>query len=354
MTFRSSTKKLWRFDPAALKPGDVILESGDSLAGKVIRTVEWGKYSHALLWLGGTDFVEAVGVGARVISVQRLIVDDPDKWAVLRLTDAGTTGEKAAAEARNLAHLPYTVSGAIRSKLPFGRSEGSTALFCSQLVALAYQRAGIDLVEGLSPEDVTPKKLHTKSKLRLIEPKFVEVGEFDLTPIKRDEGYASSLTYADLVISQDALRVAVPLLPKGKSAGNLVQLYDVLGPMSAGEADPISSALLEVFDRHGYFELIENELAGVEAWLQERLAAVPAMDVKDQDALRSEMNTLSGSYEATADRHDQMATRFGNAFSHGGLPLWKRLSQSHASRAALFAKLAKQAASVAAVNVNAP
>jgi uncharacterized protein YycO len=341
------TFKLWRFDPAALEPGDVVLESGDSLFGKAIKIAEWGRYSHALLWLGGTDFLEAVSSGARVISVQRLIVADPDKWALLRLSDGGGVGEKAADKARNLAHLPYSFSGAVRTKLPFGRSEGATALFCSQLVALAYQQAGVDLVDGSPPGDVTPKKLHTKSRLQLIEPKFIEVGEFDLTPINRDVGYTSSLTYADLVISQDALRLAIPLLPKGKTAGNLVQLYEVLGTTDAANAEPVSKALLEFFDREGYFDLIENEAAGVEAWLQEQLAAVPVLEVADRDALQSEMNTLSGSYAETADRHKKMAACYANAFSHGGLALWKRLSQSHAGRAALFAKLAEQAAAVA-------
>lgn len=55
----ASTTKAWHIDHSALLPGDVLLEAGNTLFGGGVRAINGGDYSHPLLWLGNTDFIEA-------------------------------------------------------------------------------------------------------------------------------------------------------------------------------------------------------------------------------------------------------------------------------------------------------
>jgi len=68
------------FNPHRMLPGDVVLERGDAKHSSVITALTGGNFSHALLWLDGTDFIEAVTDGSRVISFARIHVHDPSRW----------------------------------------------------------------------------------------------------------------------------------------------------------------------------------------------------------------------------------------------------------------------------------
>lgn len=341
----ASTKKLWRFDPDALRPGDVVLEAGASAQGRVIRAIESGRYSHALFWLGDGDFIEAVGIGARIISFKRVIVEDRADWAVLRLADDGVVGQTAAKEARNLAHLRYDLRGALGTKIGFLRREDRTRLFCSQLVAQAYQKAGFALVDGQQPNAITPKMLHTSSKLAVITPDFEELGAYDVPATDRDDAYAGSLAYVDLLISQEAVAAASKYLPNGLTApGNLVQLYEHLGALNPDLCSAISDALIDVFNRTGYFQLLEDEEAGVRQWLEGELAALGDMPPDNRRLMGVEFSVLAEGYQSAAERHDDLAARFSSAFSRTRIPIWKCLADCHARRGKLFGRLKELAA----------
>ena len=137
-----ASAQFWRFDPSQLLPGDVLLERGDSWKSAAVVAIDGGRYSHALLCLGGSDFLEAVAVGARIISFARAIIREPDNWALLRLVNDPEAAARAASHARNLAHKPYNLSGVISTKLPLSPSGQRARLFCSQLVAEQYKKNG--------------------------------------------------------------------------------------------------------------------------------------------------------------------------------------------------------------------
>ena len=44
------------FDPQGLRPGDVVLERGNTWRSTAIAIATGGRFSHALIWVGGTDF----------------------------------------------------------------------------------------------------------------------------------------------------------------------------------------------------------------------------------------------------------------------------------------------------------
>jgi hypothetical protein len=157
-------RSLWHLDPGRLIPGDILLEHDTGPISTIIRAVDGGDYSHALLWLGSTSLVEAVGQGARVISFARIVIDDPSKWLLLRYPDASAAA-RASVEARNIAHKAYNLRGALNTQLRLPMDANPAKLFCSQLVAEAYHRAGVELVRGIAPARVTPRLLQTASNL---------------------------------------------------------------------------------------------------------------------------------------------------------------------------------------------
>lgn len=125
---KGAIRSVCLFDVYNLRPGDVVLERGSGSKSRAIRTVDLGDYSHALIFLGGTDFLEAVDIGARVISYVRVPIADPSAWVVLRQPDA-QTAQRAAAKARNLAHKEYGTAAALRSILPFRSKEDPSVFF---------------------------------------------------------------------------------------------------------------------------------------------------------------------------------------------------------------------------------
>ena len=340
-----STKNLWRFDPDTLRPGDVVLEAGSTGKGLAIRTIDGGSYSHALLWLGDGNFIEAVGIGARMISFKRVIVENRNDWAVLRLRDDGIAGRGAAQQARNLAHLQYDLRGVLATKIGFLRREDRTRLFCSQLVAQAYENAGFALVDGQQPNTITPRMLHTGSKLTVITPSFEELGAYDVPATDRNEAYVGSLVHIDILISQEAVAEASKCLPKEYAApGNLVQLYELLGTLKPDQGRAASDALINVFNRTGYFRLLEDDEAGLRHWLEGEIAALGDMPSDNRKLMAAEFARLAESYQSAAKRHEGLSEEFSNAFSHTALPIWKCLTDCHARRAKLFRNLNELAA----------
>lgn len=333
-------KKLWLFDAEALLPGDVILEAGATWAGRGIRLIEWGKFSHALLWLGDGNFIEAVAAGARVISFKRVIIEDRDRWAVLRLVDDPNAGPGAADQARRLAHLSYDFRGAIGTKLGLLQREDRTSLFCSQLVAAAYDKAGHSLAERHTPNQVTPKVLHSGSRLKLVAHTFVEIGEYDVRQPDREAAYSNSLTWLDQVISQDAVAAAAPHLPKEAAVpGNLQQLYETLGELTPEQGKPVSDALLKVFDASGHFTLIEEQEDDISKWLEAEIAALAGKRPDGLAEAAKEFGVLAKIYEVAARRHGDLFEKFSNARSNQCLPLWQALAECHERRAAVFTRL---------------
>jgi hypothetical protein len=233
----SSTPPLYWLNPAGLRPGDIVLEKGGGSQSNIIRLADGGDFSHALLWLGPTDLIEAVDVGARVISYTRVVIDKPGNWSVLRLVDNAEGAARAANEARRLAFKPYNLKGALNTKLGFSRTPDHMRLFCSQLVAEAYTRAGISLIPGTAPEMVTPGKLQSAATLTAIETPLTTIPPSKLADARaaldRNSFYQESPMDRERVASQEAflaVRSAANALPDPRHpgvrhpAGNLAEL----------------------------------------------------------------------------------------------------------------------------------
>lgn len=191
-----------------LKTGDLVLFSGASFFSSVIRWAIGGKWSHVgvvvrspalpgrvLLWEATTlaDLPDAE-TGVPRAGVQLVFLSDRiatyDGEFKLRALDAPVTGEMEAALAARrtaLAGRPYErekvelVRAAFGGWLGEARGERLDSLFCSELVAEAYQAMGL-LPE---PPDGPPSNAYTprhfaRRNLRLLRGyalgRIVEVG----------------------------------------------------------------------------------------------------------------------------------------------------------------------------------
>ena len=206
-----SAQSVWAFNPDQLLPGDILLELGQTLFSPVVAALDGGgQYSHALIWAGGSDFIESVPpAGSRAIGYPRLLVFQPNRWLLLRMIGDQDTARRAAEQARNLVFMPYSYRGAAASKIGmFGPADHAT-IFCSQLVAEAYSRCGVSLISGIPSSKITPNMLRYSPLLtELIAPLVkVSVDNDELEGIiklykDRDKAYKLSQMANEQRISQ--------------------------------------------------------------------------------------------------------------------------------------------------------
>ncbi len=257
------------FDPAGLFPGDVVLERSLGKQSNVIMAVDGGSYSHVLMHLGSGEFIEATDGGSRSISFLRLPIDEPDRWSLLRYVGAGkmsgAVAAQAALEARNLAHMPYNLWGAITSVAPLpGRP--STALFCSELVAEAFRRAGAEIEPGLPPEKTTPRVVERSRRFAAITPLPLMPG---ISPAgDRDEAYAATPMNAEnqlvqrvfaQLMDKDGPWLCEAAKPYGIEPRSLFDLLSVLAAADEEIAAPIAQRCHELLSQGGYYDFLSAE-----------------------------------------------------------------------------------------------
>lgn len=353
-------ENLWRFDPNRLRPGDVVLERGHGLFSKVIMLADCGEFSHALLWLGGTDFLEAVSDGARVISFARVLVRDPADWIVLRLREP-SVGSQAVWHARNMAHKLYDVIGAVSTKVSLRSEVNPTALFCSQLVATAYELAGVRLVEGVAPTRVTPNMLHKRSCLQIVTP--IPLEELNLSDpeqaqeikdlIERDNAYATSMMQREMQISQAAFQSIRPMyagitVPDGYPVpcppGNLSDAIALLQVIDLSVATRISARLTETLDQQGYFNLLDEGLAATIQGLMLDLGRIKVGIMSVAEVKRRLERLALGEAGRTdaLDRHTGNADVCEEVLRHRDLTIFRKHLEMHRTYAVQFGLVVKQ------------
>lgn len=337
----SPTRKLWHLDPDRLLAGDVLLERDSGVKSKAIVKVDRGDFSHALMWLGTTDLIEAVGQGARVISFMRVIIENPEQWLLLRFADSQAS-MRASVEARNIAHKGYDLKGALNTKLGLRLKPDPAKLFCSQLVAEAYQRAGVALVTGIAADMVTPAMLQQQSVLAPMAAPLREIPAEHLAEaeafLDRDEAYESSPMWKEMIAAREAVeavkdmvgKLKIPDLPNVRSPpGNLHELLAVLQVTAGPEADALAEALRQELKGRGYFKLF------VESFLPLRMKVEADVDRYragvmpcDERAAFVEWRRIAD-FEDTRDRYRQNATVCRNVYSVSKQRLWLNLASMY-------------------------
>lgn len=149
-----------------LVPGDILLESGTSKFGSVIKTVTRSNFSHAMIYVGHS-IIHALTDGVYSINPQRVLVDDPNGLKVLRLKTALSAQSRIAVVnyARNLSGSIYSIPEAGKSAFlkKTNKKTESKHQFCSRLVAQSYRQIGLNIVNN--PDYCTPEDINRSNSL---------------------------------------------------------------------------------------------------------------------------------------------------------------------------------------------
>ncbi len=175
-----------------LRLADILLSTGDAAVSSVIRASTGSRFSHAALYVGNDEIIEAIGVGVVRQSVARAMRDDilVSVYRRIRMSDAqaqqviryvtaqvGKPYDEAGAAGAGITSVRgfmiavfagsvfpitglatgYAVGADIINRI---NPEGS--FFCSELVALAFQRANVSLGSGAAsttPADISSAHL---------------------------------------------------------------------------------------------------------------------------------------------------------------------------------------------------
>ena len=172
-------------DGAVLKPGDIILTADNGLTSSGIRLATLSPVSHAAVYLGDNQVVEAVGEGIRRRTVANVLAEEV---TVVAFRHPGITAEHVARMnafatqhvgqkynyvgimlqapftiERRACELPlvpslvrdFCIRGVAAVQLGLGRND---QFFCSQFVLEAYRTAGLPLTDA-DPRLINPGDL---------------------------------------------------------------------------------------------------------------------------------------------------------------------------------------------------
>lgn len=191
--------------PADLRPGDIILTSQPTLRSAGIQLMTFAPVSHAAVYVGNGQVVEAVGSGVRVRTLAKLMEEEAVAVA-LRYPELSAEQAKGV---RSVAmekvgrsfnyvgvalHVPFSINRRL-CELPMIPSlvrdacvrgiggihhlvTSRRALFCSQLVLQSYRQAGVPITDAdprlISPADILHMREGDVPSVRVHRPlKFV-------------------------------------------------------------------------------------------------------------------------------------------------------------------------------------
>lgn len=171
--------------PANLLPGDILLTSEPTLRSAGIQLMTLAPVSHAAVYVGNGQVVEAIGSGVRVRTLEKLMQEEavalalryPDLSAAqgqaVRLAALAKVGRSFNYVGVAL-HVPFSINrrlcelplipSAVRDACVRGIGgihhlvTSRRALFCSQLVLQSYRQAGVPITSAdprlISPADI--------------------------------------------------------------------------------------------------------------------------------------------------------------------------------------------------------
>jgi uncharacterized protein YycO len=347
-----SATRLWRLDVSRLEPGDVLLERAPTAKSAAIRRLTRGAYSHALIWMGNTDFMEAVGDGVRAMPYVRIVTSDPKRWSLLRLESDPPAAAAAAAHVRGHSFKKYNLSGAVATALFTSRRARPNNSFCSQLVADAYSSAGIALCPGKNPVKITPADLEKHSILTEAPSPFTEITDPDELSAfvglqDRDAAFKGSSPDIERKASQASFRAVKKLAGKIPKLGdprihfppgNLGQLIELLAHENSPEGDACASKLLDELKSHDYFDLLVPVVAHLAIYLQSQLMILDSGTCSPElaNAIIARLDELSSGWTDTEDRYRSNYAACIAGFRRNKRALMMALAAMHMKNAISF------------------
>lgn len=234
-------------DLSKLLPGDIILERDDRDLSKLVRKLSKSQYSHALLYTGNSNCIDAGDI-VKSCNLQRKLYNNCDDVCVLRLKKEFYDDdiiEAAICYVRMVVGQEYSMEDAKKMALRNADNPMSNRQICTRLIAQSYKKGNIELVEN---EDFpTPEDILQSGKLEKID---------DITRKATEEDIA----FAD---SQNVIDIQTPIiasmLVKAREASDsdiqtLGQMLDFV--LCHPEKDPELSCIVM---ESGYLDIWKKE-----------------------------------------------------------------------------------------------
>lgn len=165
-----------------LKAADILLSTGDAIESRAIRGASLSRYSHAALYIGDGDVIEAIADGVKKDTLTN-VIDDDTLVAVYRRAPMSEAQATAVVRyAVNQRGKSYDYTGALGAGVTSGsgypisfiisplitsaglvsdvinRVLPERTFFCSELVAMAFASANVPLTSGAAsttPADIS-------------------------------------------------------------------------------------------------------------------------------------------------------------------------------------------------------
>ncbi len=331
---------VYRFKSGALRAGDIMLCTHQTAkSSKIIRWKTRSRFSHAAICCVPPEFLEAIPKGVCRFNADKFFFRNTVDVCVLRAkTDLAPARISAAIE-EALRHLgnPYWKVGAATSVRPWEFRTKRSAVFCSQLVSLAYRKAGITLLDGVIPEKTVPGALERSPQLvdvtnDVLEPIALETAQLWLVPY--GEGESTSPHQEEVVKGQEVRdRVNAWLRRNGyPEQVNFHGLLNTLRDGVAAEARPYMDAVfLQALDESGYLRLVdakfpdEHESFRLSEYLKNGLAQ-GAFDGPTRRRLLANYEERLTSLENAMKDQSALGEWYDNAWQFRGLETFRRLA----------------------------
>jgi len=246
-----------------LLPGDIIFSTVEnSSISRTIRTATNSGFSHAAIYRGEMNVLEAIGVGVTNYSIMRRGIHDKKHIRVQRLEPKlreKYAGNALVAAERYRGH-GYWTAGAIKSVIGNKTPDVSGRMFCSYFIAQVFEDAGLRICPTKEPTNVTPQIL-------LSSPHLYDVTEDVIAPIPSglegafesiDCEQAESPVHKLLGIERAIVKEASVVLRARdlREPKNLDDLFAIVVAESLTEnQDNIDFAISEILEKHRFTEI---------------------------------------------------------------------------------------------------
>lgn len=154
-------------DTTELKKGDILFSTTYNWVSKRIRKFTNSDFSHVMLYVDNNSIIHADGDGVHAYNTQRKLFDNKNHCVVYRLKES-ISDEKLKIilnYIRSLIGRPYTTFEAMFSILYKGNLK-SKKLFCSRLIAQAFNQVNINLVDN--PDYCSPENIRQSNYLEIV------------------------------------------------------------------------------------------------------------------------------------------------------------------------------------------
>ncbi|PIE83154.1 MAG: hypothetical protein CSA09_03565 [Candidatus Contendobacter odensis] len=165
-----------------LEPADILLSTGKSVVSTAIRGGTMSRYSHAALYIGNGQVIESIGSGVTQQSLSSAMSDDTLVTVYRRINMRDAQAKKVIQYAKAQLGKKYDAAGAIGGGVTsasgvfigiflgplvttaavgadlLNRHNPEAAFYCSELVAIAFEKAGVPLGSGAAsttPADIS-------------------------------------------------------------------------------------------------------------------------------------------------------------------------------------------------------